>query len=96
MYFNEVYKLKNQALATCDDESVQVIAAKDENLGVILLANMSDEDKLIELNVDGLQAKSVCVSTTTAEADDAKTQMDFNTALKVELKARAIMQIKMD
>jgi len=88
--------LENILSAICDDEDIQVIAANDKNAGAVILANMSDEDKCIEIALKGITAKTVSISTTTAQEDNAKTQMEFNSVLKVTLNARAIMQIKLD
>lgn len=94
MYFNAVYKLKNQVLTECDDEFIKVISAYDNGKGAIVLSNMSDEERNIEISISNADIGAFEVFETTAEVDNRKVETVPNKTINVTIKPRAVMVVK--
>lgn len=94
LYFNGVYKCKNQVQAESDDKDLFVLASADYEKGAIAIANASDEDKKIELSAENLIGKKWKISKTTAETDDEVQESTCDGVLMINLPARAVMLIE--
>ena len=55
--FNELYKLSNHVETINNIENVFICAATDESRSAILISNYSDQDKIIEVEINGILKK---------------------------------------
>lgn len=67
--FHELYKLEDQIEITADGDTVYAIGAKKDGIVCILLANPSENDVDLVLNVDGTVAKCIITSQSGCEKE---------------------------
>lgn len=94
LYFNGVYKLKNQVSAQSDDEGVLTIAAADYENDAIVLCNTTDEEKQVEVKTQNAFEKAWTISLTDAENDNKTETRKLGDTIKVTLPARAVTLIE--
>ena len=65
--FNQAYKLKNEIATASHDEDVYVLGARNDEKGVIIIANTKDESVTLDFEVAGIDIDSAEVIATDEE-----------------------------
>jgi hypothetical protein len=95
-YFNKLYKLKNQVECSINDNDVLVMAATNNGKGAINLSNVSDEQKVISLQLLNINCQKIELSLVTESEDNVKKTLDANAINEIVLGAREIALVEIN